>query len=482
MHPHIPPWPLAPHNHGHLSSTKHPYGTRARKNSVLRPSTRLRHSSNPPPRRLRPVPTSPAQKQHEDPLSTFPLPNIMLHPEDASSKVLQAIGRSFLSVDNRAMTIKDLAEMALKFGLMCQNVSAASQAITTYIRNHLSRCDAQQDHPLLLRHVLSGTPADDELAPALYSRYGADSSDSDVEEGRPPKVKVTPRLRPSSAVLTSSPPTEVIDLSAESLSSGESNEDVSMQLALPDAPWSLPPYPRRSITVPSHASTCNDSVRTRFPYANARRSPSVPSSASPPPDSDRGELDVSFDAETDFDWDSSSISIASPTVLLRSIDGTDSESPPEVKQEPQDSNCRQDDVNTDEFEFWEWEFEGSWSHAAHPEGDMYSTDTKVDIGEPRNLSTPLSLPGVSYSPGPGFPVSPCSSHTPSSSSFHSSVSPTSDVSTDSSSRWPMPPSPPLSPLHSSAFTLCPPFHVSSADGALTWQDTELLGPDSVHPE
>ena len=90
------------------------------------------------------------------------------------------------------MTIKDLAEMTMKFGLMCQkcvvyarspdvssdvwlgvpSVSAAGQAITTYIRNHLQRCEEQQDHPLLLRHVLSGTPSDDELVPALHSRTG----------------------------------------------------------------------------------------------------------------------------------------------------------------------------------------------------------------------------------------------------------------------------------------------------------------------
>ncbi|KAI6167070.1 hypothetical protein EDD17DRAFT_1542752 [Pisolithus thermaeus] len=641
MHAHIPhpsPWPIAPHhNHGHLSSAKHPYGTRIRKNSVLRPSARLRHSSPPipPPRRLRPVPTSPAQKQHEDPLPTFPLPNVVLHPEDASNKVFHAIGRSFLSVDNRAMTIKDLAEMALKFGLMCQNVSAASQAITTYIRNHLSRCDAQQDHPLLLRHVLSGTPADDELVPALYSRvggatnvnksnskegvverkpaqpvndaqderltnfrrgtmvwylskaagvscpfaragirlgeygkegkrqsimtedalaspnksrwdqvrcgekrkrlrrgcrqpsedcnqkssmegsspspsvalYDTDSGDSDVEEEeRPPKVKVTRRLRPSSAVLTGSPPSEVIDLSSESSSSEESDEDINMQLSS-DTPWSLPPYPRRSIIIPSHTPMCDDSVRTCFPSANARRSPSVPCSASPPPDSDRGELDLSFDAETDFDWDSSSISVASPTIPLESIDGVESESIGGIKQEPQDVrvmldlwedvDCTPpnpstvssatvrlppDDVKTDEFEFWEWEFESSWSGAAHLHEDMCSTDIKVDIGESRNLSAPFSLLGASYSPGPGFPVSPCSSLTASSSSFHSSVSPVSDVDTDSSSQWPMLPSPSLSPPYSSGFTSCSVARVSCADGSLAWQDTELLGPDSVHPD
>jgi hypothetical protein len=52
------------------------------------------------------------------------------------------------------------------------SVSAAGQAITTYIRNHIQRCEDQQDQPLLLRHVLSGTPSDDDLVPALHSRTG----------------------------------------------------------------------------------------------------------------------------------------------------------------------------------------------------------------------------------------------------------------------------------------------------------------------
>jgi hypothetical protein len=80
-----------------------------------------------------------------------------------------------MSVDNKAMTIKDLSEMAMTMGYSCLNVSAASQAITTYIRAHLQRCEAQQDQPLLLKHILSGTPADDDLFPALYSTCGGAS-------------------------------------------------------------------------------------------------------------------------------------------------------------------------------------------------------------------------------------------------------------------------------------------------------------------
>jgi len=93
------------------------------------------------------------------------------------------------------MTIKDLAEMCTSFGLFCQryllvfttclqlsphsslpltfvSASAAGQAITSFIRNHMQRCDLEQDQPLLLKHTLSGTPSDDDLVPALHSRSG----------------------------------------------------------------------------------------------------------------------------------------------------------------------------------------------------------------------------------------------------------------------------------------------------------------------
>ncbi|VDB91447.1 unnamed protein product [Peniophora sp. CBMAI 1063] len=167
-------------------NTSHSYSTRIRSNSSIKPPARLRQSPETPlqPRKIRPnapllqkaTVATPAATDKAPPLPAgtpdFPPPHVTLHPEDSSSKVFIAIGRSFLSVDNRAMTIKDLAEMTLKYGLMCQNVSAAGQAITTYIRNHMQRCEAEQDHPLLSRHVLSGTPSDDDLVPALHSRSG----------------------------------------------------------------------------------------------------------------------------------------------------------------------------------------------------------------------------------------------------------------------------------------------------------------------
>ncbi|KAG5644991.1 hypothetical protein DXG03_007268 [Asterophora parasitica] len=155
------------------SPAPHSYATRIRQNIVIKPSIRLRQSPDPRPRPSKLAnPATPATPQQPAALPQFPPPGIVLHPDDATSKVFLAIGRSFLSVDNRAMTIKDLAEMTVTFGLVCQNVSAASQAITTYIRSHIQRCEDQQDQPLLLRHLLSGTASDDDLLPGLHSRSG----------------------------------------------------------------------------------------------------------------------------------------------------------------------------------------------------------------------------------------------------------------------------------------------------------------------
>lgn len=58
------------------------------------------------------------------------------------------------------------------FLLPSVSASAAGQAITSFIRNHTQRCDLEQDQPLLLKHTLSGTPSDDDLVAALYSRSG----------------------------------------------------------------------------------------------------------------------------------------------------------------------------------------------------------------------------------------------------------------------------------------------------------------------
>ncbi|KAI5123300.1 hypothetical protein M0805_009321 [Coniferiporia weirii] len=202
-------------------------GTRTRQSSGIatRPSQRLRDSSDttvpppvpasmPPVRRIRPLACMSANTNaslgvqsadtrsggtgadgerdksgrkgawstgsaQEGAIIEFPSKHVVLHPDDANNKVFGAMGRAFLSVNNCAMTVKDLADLSMKYGLVCQNASAAAQAITFFIRSHLQRCETEQDFPLLLRHVLSGTPRDDALAPALYSRSGGNVNNKD---------------------------------------------------------------------------------------------------------------------------------------------------------------------------------------------------------------------------------------------------------------------------------------------------------------
>ncbi|EIW60306.1 uncharacterized protein TRAVEDRAFT_70735 [Trametes versicolor FP-101664 SS1] len=176
FHPILP----APPKH---ASGQHQYGTRTRSNSAIKPSIRLRHSPDAPQsqRRIKPAPVrkaradsveGPAPAPPPPDLPAFPPQHVYLHPEDAANKVFIALGRALMSVDNRAITVKDLAELSMKSGLMCQNVSAAGQAIATFIRTHYARCEAQDDQPLLLKHGMSGTMFDDDLVPALYSRVG----------------------------------------------------------------------------------------------------------------------------------------------------------------------------------------------------------------------------------------------------------------------------------------------------------------------
>jgi hypothetical protein len=251
------------------------------------------------------------------------------------------------------------------------SLSAAAQAITTYLRAHKARCDKQQDQPLLLSHTLSGTPADDNLVPALHSRSGGDShptenrltnfrkgtavwylsratgapcpfsragirlcdyTDPDAQDPmkeqlgsnkkrlvercgekrkrplrgcvvrgsgsdneRPPKVKLTLRLKPLAVKPSTDPVEDDSDAyqssSDESMSVGYSdNESQKAHVNKDEEPWSLPPYPRRSISIPCYTPLQGyyPSYPSPTPYTDPyRRSPSVAYSiATPPPDSE----------------------------------------------------------------------------------------------------------------------------------------------------------------------------------------------------
>lgn len=98
---------VAPASTSTHAPAQHQYGTRIRSNSAIKPSIRLRHSATsttPTPRRIKPVPMPKAK--HPPVISDvpqpeyphFPLDHVMLHPDDANSKVFIAIGRCFMSV------------------------------------------------------------------------------------------------------------------------------------------------------------------------------------------------------------------------------------------------------------------------------------------------------------------------------------------------------------------------------------------------
>ncbi|KAJ7694184.1 hypothetical protein B0H17DRAFT_474402 [Mycena rosella] len=514
---------------------QHTYGTRIRHNIRIKPSPRRCQSPAPTTHHRR------ARSDAHDPV--FPPPHVVLHPDDANSKVFLALGRSLMSVvrllcvptrprahrpqDNRAMTIKDLADMTVLHGLVCQNVSAASQAITTYIRTHMQRCESQQDHPLLLRHTLSGTPDDDDLLPALHSRSGGahcgintdnrttnfrrgtmvwylsgatgapcpfaragimlceygengrigshsgprdkkkqrdpsvecgqkrkrslrgcapvSDSESSVEARPPPKIKLTLRLKPLRAfasTIPAPPPPDDSD-NDDSMSDDSSDDDDSddgrpEQPEEAEQPWSLPPYPRRSISIPCYTPAVVDGPSTYFhpPQTPYQRSASVPHSvASLPPDSedDNDDYHISMTggrpssarrfrtpAKVESDWDQwdADDSEGDGETMWESP-GPRSPSAPvltevAVKQEPRDSwddfgsdTRLTNDVKVEAIDAWNWQ-------SRYADGGRHWADEDEHIKQEDDLdSLSSSFDNFRDSmPGPSSPLSPLPSSTP----------------------------------------------------------------------
>ena len=166
-------------------------------------------------------------------------------------------------------------------------------------------------------------------------------SDSQNEESPPPKVKLTLRLKPlcrkspssDLASASNSLQNRIIDLSKDSDSDSDDSEDdyMSVDSSDEDEPcqqstaqedsWSLPPYPRRSISIPCYTPSL-DAPSSYFPSPELfqetlyRRSPSVPYSiGSPPPDSEDEDDDFHISMtgarrhstfpsrQDDLDWD-----------------------------------------------------------------------------------------------------------------------------------------------------------------------------------
>lgn len=237
--------------------------------------------------------------------------------------------------------------------IVFSSVSAASQAITTYIRAHLQRCDTQQDQPLLLKHTLSGTRADDDLLPALHSTSGGASMSSEarvtnfrrgtvvwylsrvtgapcpfsragirlseyVDVGAPQPVSKKrrefeqcgqKRKRRSARecvlkqAIVPEPTRESLRSTSLSLPSDDESEESDYSDESSDSEQPPPAKVKLTLKLPPLARVRAATAAAAIPY---RRSPSVPysvaSAASPPPDSDEEDSDSdSSDSDSEID-------------------------------------------------------------------------------------------------------------------------------------------------------------------------------------
>ncbi|KAJ2917593.1 hypothetical protein MD484_g2779, partial [Candolleomyces efflorescens] len=475
----------------------------------LEPEQPPRHKPSSPPNAA----ASSSRQTHSvaphspDDIPDFPPPDVILHKDDAGSKVFLAIARSLLSVDNRATTVKDLADLAILHGLACQNTSAATQAITTYLRMHNERCEADHDQPLLLSHSLSGTDADDDLIPALYSLQGGnprkvsparrtnfrkntavwylsratgapcpfaragirlcdythldeeiedrdrkrrrpaqdetllgqkrkrphrscaarDSSDEDLSENEiddRPQKKLTLRIRLNCPSLKASrPPEEQSQLATDDdEDSDSSSDDMDLDASTPEQQrscspeqqeeeesWRLPPYPRRSISIPSYTPSYEGPYPIYPDLHNTyRRSPSLAHSiGSLPPDSeDEDDFHISMTrthafseestSESDMESEDGETQFESPGPRSPSAPLIPPHGQVTVKEEPRDlqgmldawddfdsslaenkvSGVDQVKPKSEPCDFWDWDApRDHWSESPHIKQEDLSFDS-----------------------------------------------------------------------------------------------------------
>jgi hypothetical protein len=364
----------------------------------------------------------------------------------------------------------------------------------------------------------------------LRGHVGSDGESA--EDEKPPKVKLTLRLRPyaasrsSPAESQSSGSANIIDLSKDSDVDEYQDDSMSVDSSsdedLPekaDMPWSLPPYPKRSISIPCYTpsvemfpsfSAASPSLSTSSPVNGFRRSPSIPHSvASPPPDSEDEDDDYHIsmtgsrhfptmvraparEADPEWDLDFDSEEDRGETETQWESPGPRSPSAPLatgqdilVKQEPRDGEGVQGML--DHWEPLDSNIDGNRvveviTKAAAGLIDE-SSMSKVKVEE-------LECWDWEETYGSGNPDWYRQSEDVGESQHIKQEDIESDdalVSGDDTVLSPASYSP-LSPLSGLAPQSSPVLSVSAPSisglrrhSELTWKDVELLGPDSVHP-
>jgi hypothetical protein len=277
----------------------------------------------------------------------------------------------------------------------------------------------------------------------------ADSdSESSIEQVRPPpKVKLTLRLKPLRAFASISEPApapEPIDVSDDDDTSDESSDDESddaqPQPEQKEEPWSLPPYPRRSISIPCYTPSVDGSYSYFPPQTPYQRASSVPYSvASLPPDSEDdnddyhismtggrrsstgGRLQTPAKVDSDWDqWDADDSEGDGETMWEspgpRSPSAASVSAEVSVKQEPRDmlsdswddfgSDARlTSDVKVESIDAWDWQ-SGYVGRPWTDEDDLIKQEDDLDSLSSSfdNFRDPV--------PGPSSPLSPLVSSSP----------------------------------------------------------------------
>lgn len=351
------------------------------------------------------------------------------------------------------------------------------------------------------------------------------SGSESADEGPKPKIKLTLRLKPRAVSNPSPSPSESLSSTsahaADPSDSDDSSRDDSMSVdsssdeeEVPEkaeVPWSLPPYPRKSIDIPCYTpivenfspfTSGSPSYFAGSPSQAFRRSPSIPFSvASPPPDSDDDDDDFNMTGmrhspahtrripAVDSDWDIDSDEEREEYATQFDSPGPRSPSAPLVhsnldvfvKQEPRDvegvqgmldlwepldSNSegskvaeviakaaadmqKPPTVKIEELESWGWDdsYESDWFRPRPEDENKEIKQEELEV-ESALISGDES---VTSAVGDDDYASP------------SPLSPTSGTFS-------------MSGLSASA----PSISTLRRHSELAWKDVELLGPDSVH--